>query len=112
MSKMQAYRQADAEREALLVDIIEKYEGLLREYNQKCDDYRNEVESRRMWQQKELAARKEVKDTRQAQVGTVSFDDYYFPRPNLTEPRSPIPQSSKWNVEAHSSVHLSGWPRP
>ncbi|CAI4211659.1 unnamed protein product [Parascedosporium putredinis] len=44
MSKMQAYRQADAEREALLVDIIEKYEGLLREYNQKCDDYRNEAQ--------------------------------------------------------------------
>lgn len=66
--KLSAFRQADRDRENVLTDLLEKYENLLRQYHQKCDDFNNERESRRMWQQKEVLARKEVIESRHARV--------------------------------------------
>ncbi|MBE3045102.1 hypothetical protein IMZ48_21620 [Candidatus Bathyarchaeota archaeon] len=52
----------------MIGEILHKYDALLAEYQRKSDDYDNEVESRRMWQSKELMARNEVKESRYARV--------------------------------------------
>lgn len=69
--KLDAFRRSDNEREAMITDILRKYDKLLSEYQRKCDDYDNEVESRRMWQQKEALARNEVKQSRYAIVSGI-----------------------------------------
>ena len=66
--KLDAFRRSDNDREAMIKDVLRKYDILLAEYQRKCDDYDNEVESRRMWQQKEYLARNEVKQSRYATV--------------------------------------------
>ena len=67
-SKLETFRAIDREREELITEVLRKYDGLLTEYKRKCDDYENEIESRRMWQQKEMLARNEVKESRYARV--------------------------------------------
>lgn len=67
-SKLDTFRAIDREREELITEVLRKYDGLLTEYKRKCDDYENEMESRRMWQQKEMIARNEVKESRYARV--------------------------------------------
>jgi hypothetical protein len=63
-SKLEDFHRADREREELVADLLAKYNNLLISYQKKCDDYENEVESRRMWRQKEHEARKEVMESR------------------------------------------------
>ena len=71
--KLDAFRRSDTQREEMITDILRKYDTLISEYRRKCDDYDNEVVSRRMWQQKEGMAREEVKQSRYATVsGKVS----------------------------------------
>ncbi|KAH9828890.1 C-x8-c-x5-c-x3-h type zinc finger protein, partial [Teratosphaeria destructans] len=52
IQRLDAFRKSDAERDALVAEIIQKYDELRAKYEEKCDDYHNEVESRRMWQVK------------------------------------------------------------
>lgn len=81
-SKLEAFRRSDAQREELITDVLRKYDLLLAEYQRKCDDFNNEVESRRMWQQKESLARNEVKQTRYATVSeniTVALSSRFSP---------------------------------
>lgn len=66
--KLESFRHVDREREELITELLRKYDVLLTEYRRKSDDYDNEVESRRMWQQKETLARNEVKESRYARV--------------------------------------------
>lgn len=66
--KLEGFRHSDRLREELITDVLRKYDSLLADFDRKCDDYNNEVESRRMWQQKESLARNEVKQTRYATV--------------------------------------------
>lgn len=72
-SKLECFRLIDREREELITEALRKYDALLTEYKRKCDDYENEMESRRMWQQKELLARNEVKESRYARVSESVF---------------------------------------
>lgn len=78
-TKLETFRGIDREREELITEVLRKYDGLLTEYNRKCDDYENEMESRRMWQQKELLARNEVKESRYARVSESVFRVVMFP---------------------------------
>ena len=50
--KLDGFRRSDEERDALIAEIIRDYEELQLKYAEKCDDFNNEVESRRMWQTK------------------------------------------------------------
>jgi hypothetical protein len=50
--RLEAFRRSDSERDALVAEVLQKYQELHRKYTEKCDDYSNEVESRRMWQGK------------------------------------------------------------
>jgi hypothetical protein len=48
-AKMEAFRRSDAERDAMVTELLSSYEELKTKYLEKCDDHSNEVESRRHW---------------------------------------------------------------
>ncbi|WPH01358.1 Hypothetical protein R9X50_00420000 [Acrodontium crateriforme] len=62
---LEGFRRSDAQRDELVVEIIQNYQKLQSQYDMKCDDYNNEVESRRMWQMKARAAESALSDERQ-----------------------------------------------
>ena len=66
--QLEAFRKSDAERDALVAEVIRKYEELQLKYAEKCDDYSNEVESRRMWQSKASSHERALAEHKQASV--------------------------------------------
>ena len=68
LDRLEVFRKADAERDALVAEVIQKYEELQLKYSEKCDDYSNEVESRRMWQGKASAQERVLTQHKQASV--------------------------------------------
>ncbi|KXT08868.1 hypothetical protein AC579_6757 [Pseudocercospora musae] len=50
MERLAKFREVDAERDALVTQILKDYEELKKKYDEREDDYKNEVASRRMWQ--------------------------------------------------------------
>ena len=52
LDRLEAFRKTDADRDALVAEVIRNYEELQHKYAEKCDDYNNEVQSRRLWQGK------------------------------------------------------------
>ena len=66
--KLQEFQRSDEERQALIGTLLRQCAEFQKLYRRNCDDYENEVESRRMWQQKENTARNEVKQLRYATV--------------------------------------------
>lgn len=50
--QLEAFRQSDATRDALVAQVLTEYEELKVKIEEITDDYKNEVESRRMWQSK------------------------------------------------------------
>lgn len=67
-ARLDAFRKSDSERDALVADLVKNYESLKLKYDQKCDDYNNEVESRRMWQNKANANERALNEHRVASV--------------------------------------------
>ncbi|KXL46403.1 hypothetical protein M433DRAFT_88094 [Acidomyces richmondensis BFW] len=65
-ARLDAFRKSDSERDALVADLVKNYESLKLKYDQKCDDYNNEVESRRMWQNKANANERALNEHRVA----------------------------------------------
>ena len=66
--RLEAFRKSDTERDALVAEVIRKYEDLQLKFVEKCDDYNNEVESRRMWQNKASSHERALAEHRQASV--------------------------------------------
>ncbi|KAF2721236.1 C-x8-C-x5-C-x3-H type zinc finger protein [Polychaeton citri CBS 116435] len=52
LDRLDSFRQADRDREAMVTELVQAFEDLQGRYTKKCDDYENEIESRRMWQAK------------------------------------------------------------
>ncbi|GJC89525.1 hypothetical protein ColLi_12363 [Colletotrichum liriopes] len=50
--QFEIFRHQDQARERMIGELLTRYEHLQRAYQEKCDDYSNEVESRRWWQTK------------------------------------------------------------
>lgn len=50
--RLEAFRKSDAERDALVAEVLRNYEDLQLKYVEKCHDFDNEQESRRLWQGK------------------------------------------------------------
>ncbi|KAK5711186.1 hypothetical protein LTR17_018534 [Elasticomyces elasticus] len=65
-TRMGTFRKSDNERDAMVTELLQEFEELQLKYTEKCDDYNNEVESRRMWQTK--ARTTEVALTQQKQA--------------------------------------------
>lgn len=66
--RLEAFRKSDAERDEMVAEIIRNYHQLQLQYGEKCDDYNNEVESRRMWQSKAKTSEVALTEQRQASV--------------------------------------------
>ncbi|KAK3701475.1 hypothetical protein LTR37_015449 [Vermiconidia calcicola] len=64
--RLELFRKNDAERDALVAEVVRNYEELSLKYAEKCDDYCNEVESRRMWQSKATQSERALVEHRQA----------------------------------------------
>jgi hypothetical protein len=66
--RFEAFRQSDREREAFVADLVQKYQELQVKYQQKCGDFENEVESRRIWYTAAKAREGELLSLRQTSV--------------------------------------------
>ena len=75
MERFEAFRQSDREREAFVADLVQKYQSLQTRYQEKCDDYENEVESRRLWHSAAKARDTELQVLRQAAVSCQDLDN-------------------------------------
>ena len=69
--RFEAFRQSDREREAFVADLVQKYQELQVKYQQKCGDFENEVESRRIWQSSAKQCQTELLGLRQASVSCI-----------------------------------------
>ncbi|KAI4737518.1 hypothetical protein E4T50_11985 [Aureobasidium sp. EXF-12298] len=49
-SQLEGFRKSDAQRDALVQEVIQKYAELQQQFHHKSEDYENELASRRMWQ--------------------------------------------------------------
>ncbi|KAF2212345.1 hypothetical protein CERZMDRAFT_22211, partial [Cercospora zeae-maydis SCOH1-5] len=72
--KLEAFRKSDAERNALVAQILEDYEQLKLKVAEVSDDYKNEVASRRMWQSKAASCERDLEQalSQQKQVASTS----------------------------------------
>lgn len=68
LEKLEGFRRSDAARDEMVTELVNKLSHLEARYNEKCDDYNNEVESRRMWQAKASANERAVTSLKQASV--------------------------------------------
>lgn len=68
LERFEAFRQSDREREAFVSDLVQKYQDLQKSYNEKCGDFENEVESRRIWYNAAKHKETELLTLRQASV--------------------------------------------
>lgn len=66
--RLEAFRQSDAERDALCAEVIRKYEDLQLKYAEVVDDYKNEIESRRLWQSKANTHERALAEHKQTSV--------------------------------------------
>ena len=76
--RLEGFRRSDAERDALVAELIKNYAALQLKYDEKCEDYNNEVESRRSWQSKFRTSEQALNQQKQVSVSspagsTVSF---------------------------------------
>ena len=69
--RLEAFRKSDTARDALVAEVIRKYDELQLKYAEKSDDYNNEVESRRMWQSKASSHERALAEHKQASVRTL-----------------------------------------
>jgi hypothetical protein len=81
LERFEAFRQSDREREAFVTDLVQKYQELQVKYQEKCGDYENEVESRRIWQSSAKQCQTELLGLRQA---SVSCNSAYIAHPLMT----------------------------
>ena len=81
LQRLDVYRRADYERELMIAELIKKYNDLQIDYDRKCVDYDDAVESRRSWQAKATQTTRELGELQRANVGvTFIFFIYFFVR--------------------------------
>lgn len=66
--QLETFKRADTARDVFIQDLLRNYEELQHKYVEKCDDYNNEVESRRMWYRKATSNEQALKEQQKASV--------------------------------------------
>ncbi|KAK3674688.1 hypothetical protein LTR78_005410 [Recurvomyces mirabilis] len=64
--RLDGFRQSDAERDTMVSELLAAYEKLKIQYTEKCEDYNNEVESRRKYQRDAKRSQLELSEQKQA----------------------------------------------
>jgi hypothetical protein len=72
LGRLAMFRDVDTRRNEMIAELVLKYEDLHSKYIQLRDDYNNEIESRRMWQNKATAHFRELTETRHSIVRSPS----------------------------------------
>ena len=68
--RLEGFRRSDAERDALVAELIKNHAALQLKYDEKCEDYNNEVESRRSWQSKFRSSEQALNQQKQVSVSS------------------------------------------
>ncbi|KAI6890117.1 hypothetical protein KC325_g109 [Hortaea werneckii] len=66
--RLEGFRKSDAERDALVAELIKNHAALQLKYDEKCEDYNNEVVSRRGWQSKFRTSEQALNQQKQVSV--------------------------------------------
>lgn len=74
LRRLEAFRNNDIERETMVVELVKRLNDLQIQFDQKCIDYEDAVESRRTWQAKAMQSNRDLGEIQRA---TVSF--FFFP---------------------------------
>ena len=73
LEHLEAFQKRQKQDADFIGEVIRNYEELQIKYAEKCDDYNNEVESRRMWQSKASFHERALAEQRQVSVSWLSF---------------------------------------
>ena len=73
------FRQSDEDRHTLTGAIIDKLRQLELKYDEKCNDLSNEIESRRMWQNKATTAERALAQQKQVSVSSYPQETDFDP---------------------------------
>jgi len=104
MARFELFRKADIERDAMIKELVKSYQTLCLQYEQKCHDYDDAVESRRTWQAKAMQMSREVNELQRVNVSTQSLL-HVEPLISDTRARTLISLSSSLSMETeHTSV--------
>jgi hypothetical protein len=72
LGRLEVFRKSDAERDALLQEVVQAYEALKIQYEEQTADYNNEKDSRRLWQSKANTSQR-LLDQHNKQSATSNF---------------------------------------
>lgn len=97
LERLESFRRSDTERDNMVAEVIEQYRELKLQYDEKCDDYNNEIESRRLWQSKARESDAALREHRQVSVRKL-LGQAHAPR-MLTLPRVRIHSRSPFWME-------------
>ncbi|OCK74858.1 C-x8-C-x5-C-x3-H type zinc finger protein [Lepidopterella palustris CBS 459.81] len=69
-AQLESFRRSDQARETLVYEILRQYEELKLAYQEKCNDFENEKQARRFWQNECNASKNELAAVRQTMDGS------------------------------------------
>lgn len=87
LEHLEAFQKRQKQDADFITEVIRNYEELQIKYAEKCDDYNNEVASRRMWQSKASCHERALIEQKQVSVSS----DCSESRP-MFESRNGIPK--------------------
>lgn len=68
LDRLARFREVDAERDALVAQILADYQDLKARFEEQEDDYKNEIASRRMWQGRAQNSEQALTEQKQTSV--------------------------------------------
>ena len=72
LHRLELFRRADYERDAMVTDLVKNYKELQVRYEQKCIDFDDAVESRRVWQSRAMQSNRDLTEIQRATVRFLS----------------------------------------
>jgi hypothetical protein len=79
LRRLEAFRNNDIERETMVVELVKRLNDLQIQFDQKCIDYEDAVESRRTWQAKAMQSNRDLGEIQRATVSFFSFLAFFHP---------------------------------
>lgn len=69
-SQLESFRRSDQARETLVYEVIRQYDQLKQAYQEKCNDFENEKQARRHWQNEHNTVKNDLAVVRQTMDGS------------------------------------------
>lgn len=84
LHRLEVFRRVDYERDAMIAELVQKYNELHVQYEQKCIDYDDAVESRRAWQAKAMQSNRDLGEIRGLTVRSIFLAIPFLSSPGLS----------------------------